>query len=32
MYKDLKNKKIIITGSATGIGKSVTARLCAFGA
>ena len=32
MYKDLKDKKIIITGSATGIGKSVTARLCAFGA
>lgn len=32
MYKDLKNKKIIITGSATGIGKSVTARICAFGA
>ena len=32
MYKDLKNKKIIIPGSATGIGKSVTARLCAFGA
>ncbi|MBR91658.1 MAG: hypothetical protein CL903_02540 [Dehalococcoidia bacterium] len=32
MYKDIKDKKIIITGSATGIGKSVTARLCAFGA
>ncbi len=31
MYKDLKNKKIIVTGIATGIGKSITTRLSAYG-
>tara|TARA_Y100000748_G_scaffold167879_1_gene140399 strand:- start:705 stop:1463 length:759 start_codon:yes stop_codon:yes gene_type:complete len=31
LYKDLKNKKIIVTGIATGIGKSITTRLSAYG-